>query len=111
MPVLYQSATGFEVDKEDLMEAAMRINQLERAYNSRLGLTARDDILPPRFTEDPMPEGPAKGKVYDILDEIRVVWYRQHGWDENGIPTRATLASYDLEDVAADLEMNDIHLK
>jgi aldehyde:ferredoxin oxidoreductase len=108
IPALYGAATGFEVDKEELMDAAMRVNNLERAYNARLGLTAKDDILPPRFTQDPMPEGPAKGKVYDMLEPIREAWYKQHGWDAEGVPTHATLADYGLEDVAEDLVRNGI---
>jgi aldehyde:ferredoxin oxidoreductase len=110
IPQLYQAATGFETDKEELLDAAMRVNHLERAYNARLGLRAKDDILPPRFTEDPMPEGPSKGKVFDILEPIRAAWYQQHGWDEEGIPTRATLADYGLEDIADDLEQHNIVL-
>ena len=110
IPLLYKAATSFEVDKEELLEAAMRVNHVERAYNARLGLRAKDDILPPRFTEDPMPEGPSKGKVFDILEPMRAAWYRQHGWDAEGVPTRATLASYELEDIAADLERHSIVL-
>jgi len=110
IPSLYSAATGFDVDKEELLAAATRVNHLERAYNARLGLTAKDDILPPRFTEDPMPEGPSKGKVYDILEPMRIAWYRQHGWDAEGVPTRATLAAYQLEDIASDLEENGVHV-
>ncbi len=88
----------------------MRVNHVERAYNCRLGLRAKDDILPPRFTEDPMPEGPSKGKVFDILEPMRAAWYQQHGWDAEGVPTRATLANYELEDIAADLERHNIVL-
>jgi aldehyde:ferredoxin oxidoreductase len=111
IPELYSAATGFDVDKEELMEAAMRVNHLERAYNARLGLRAKDDILPPRFTEDPMPEGPATGKVYDILEPIREAWYRQHGWDEEGVPTRQTLIDYGLEDILEDLERHGVTVK
>jgi aldehyde:ferredoxin oxidoreductase len=110
IPDLYASATGFDIDKEELLAAATRVNHLERAYNARLGLTAKDDILPPRFTEDPMPEGPAKGKVYDILESMRGAWYQQHGWDEEGIPTRETLLAYQLGDVAEDLVDNGVHV-
>jgi aldehyde:ferredoxin oxidoreductase len=110
IPDLYASATGFDIDKEELLAAATRVNHLERAYNARLGLTAKDDILPPRFTEDPMPEGPAKGKVYDILEPMRAAWYQQHGWDEEGIPTRETLLAYQLGDVAEDLVDNGVHV-
>jgi aldehyde:ferredoxin oxidoreductase len=110
IPALYSAATGFDIDKEELLAAATRVNHLERAYNARLGLTAKDDILPPRFTEDPMPEGPAKGKVYDILEPMRIAWYQQHGWNADGVPTRATLAAYQLDDIAADLEAHGVSL-
>jgi aldehyde:ferredoxin oxidoreductase len=110
IPALYSAATGFDIDKEELLAAATRINHLERAYNARLGLTAKDDILPPRFTEDPMPEGPSKGKVHDILEPMRTAWYRQHGWDEEGVPTYQTLAAFQLEDVAEDLKDNGVHV-
>ncbi len=110
IPALYAAATGFATDKEDLLDASMRITNLERAYNARLGLTAKDDILPPRFTEDPMPEGPSKGKVNDIVEPVREAWYKQHGWNAEGVPTRETLSAYGLDDIAEDLESHHIHL-
>lgn len=84
---------------------------IERAHNCRLGLTAKDDILPPRFTEDPMPEGPAKGKVFDILDEMKQAWYKVQGWDTmTGIPTRDRLIQLGLGDIAGDLQSHGIEI-
>jgi len=72
-------------------------------------LTADDDILPPRFTEDPMPEGPSKGKVYDILEPMKEAWYTVQGWDpKTGIPRQETLARLGLADIAADLKKHGI---
>lgn len=109
IPQLYTAATGFELSSEELLEAGARVTNVERAHNSRLGLTAVDDTLPPRFTQDPMPEGPAKGKVYDILEPIKEAWYTVQGWNpETGIPTRERLTELGLEDIADDLERNGI---
>lgn len=105
IPALYTAATGFDLTKEQLLETAARVTNVERAHNCRLGLTAADDTLPPRFTEDPMPEGPSKGKVYDILEPMKEAWYTVQGWDpKTGIPKRETLETLGLSDIADDLE-------
>jgi aldehyde:ferredoxin oxidoreductase len=111
VPKLYHAATGFELSGDELLHAATRVNDLERAHNNRLGLTAKDDTLPPRFTDDPMPEGPAKGQVYDILEPFREAWYTAQGWNpETGIPRRERLESLGLGDVADDLEARGIDI-
>jgi aldehyde:ferredoxin oxidoreductase len=111
LPGLYSAATGNEVSGEDLIEAGIRVTNIERAHNVRLGLTAKDDILPPRFTEDAMPAGPKKGEVYDILDGVKRAFYTASGWDpETGIPCRASLEDMGLADIADDLERHGIAL-
>jgi aldehyde:ferredoxin oxidoreductase len=111
LPGLYSAATGNEVSGEDLIEAGIRVTNIERAHNVRLGLTAKDDILPPRFTEDAMPAGPKKGQVYDILDGVKRAFYTASGWDpETGIPCRASLEDMGLADIADDLERHGIAL-
>lgn len=109
IPALYSSATGVKITGDDLLLMAERLNNLERAHNARLGMTAEHDTLPPRFTEDVMPEGPAKGAVYDILDPLKEAWYKIHGWDEEtGKPKRQKLEELGLKDVADDLEQRKV---
>jgi aldehyde:ferredoxin oxidoreductase len=104
LPALYKAATGFELSRDELLRTAARVTNVERAHNCRLGLTADDDTLPPRFTQDPMPEGPAKGQVYDILKPMKEAWYTVQGWNpETGIPRRETLEALGLADIADDL--------
>lgn len=111
IPGLYSSATGIETSAEDLLLAGSRVTNIERAHNVRLGLTAKDDILPPRFTEDPMPNGPAAGKVYDILEPMKAAWYTVEGWNpETGIPRRKRLEELGLGDIADDLESRGIDI-
>ena len=90
------------------MLAAERVINLERAHNVRLGLTSENDTLPPRFTKDPMPAGPAKGQVHDILEPLKEAWYKNHGWDETGQPNREKLVELGLQDVADDLAQRKI---
>lgn len=104
VPGLYSAATGVALTGEELLHIAERVTNVERAHNARLGLTSADDSMPPRWTQDPMPEGPAKGKVYDILEGMKAAWYTVHGWDTaTGLPTREKLKALGLADIADDL--------
>jgi aldehyde:ferredoxin oxidoreductase len=111
VPLLYTAATGLKLTRDELLETAVRVVNIERAHNCRLGLTAAHDTLPPRFTEDPMPAGPSKGKVYDILDPMKEAWYIVQGWNpETGIPKRERLEELGLGDIANDLEHHGIDI-
>ena len=109
VPALYTAATGIELSSDDLLEISARVTNVERAHNCRLGLTAADDTLPPRFTKDPMPSGPAKGKVYDILQPMKDAWYTIQGWNpKTGIPSRERLEELSIGDIADDLERHGV---
>ncbi len=76
--------------KERLEETGERIWNLERQFNVAAGLDRKDDSLPPRLLNDPLPSGTAKGRVCDLntmLDE----YYELRGWNSQGIPTQATI--------------------
>ena len=91
-------------DPRHLRFIAERITNLTRAFNVREGISRKDDALHPRFTNEPMPDGPAKGYVCNLkpmLDE----YYELRGWDkETGLIPRKTLEKLGLEDAAKKLE-------
>jgi len=60
-----------------------------------LGLTKDDDTLPPRFLQDPMPDGAAKGQIVH-LDVTLPEYYELRGWSDTGIPTEAKLHELNL---------------
>ena len=86
-------ATGLKLNSKELKAIAERIYTLERTMLIKEGLSRRDDTLPKRFFDEPVPEGPARGEVVSreefnkILDEN----YKLHGWDKNGVPKGNTL--------------------
>ena len=83
---------------------AERISNLRRCFNVREGITRRDENLPKRFTEEPMPHGPAKGHVCNLEPMLRE-YYQYRRWDyETGLPYRETLEELGLKDVADELE-------
>ncbi|MFX0015677.1 MAG: 3-hexulose-6-phosphate synthase [Promethearchaeota archaeon] len=83
---LLTTATGFYIDEAEFRKIGERIYNLERLFNIREGLTEESDSLPPRFLNDPMPEGPAKGHIVN-LDNLLKDYYRIRGWNEQGIPS------------------------
>ncbi|MCK7480805.1 MAG: aldehyde ferredoxin oxidoreductase C-terminal domain-containing protein [Candidatus Moduliflexus flocculans] len=53
------------------------------------------DTLPPRMLHEPLPDGPAKGKVVE-LDKMLPEFYQRRGWDEKGYPTKEKLMELGL---------------
>ena len=83
---MLRSALGWDIPDEEILKIGERIWNLERLFNIDAGFSKADDTLPPRLLEEPMPSGPAKGKVVE-LQEMLIEYYQVRGWDENGIPT------------------------
>ena len=110
VPGLYSAATGWEVSGDELLRAAERVINVERAHNARLGLTGANDTMPPRFTKDPMNKGPAEGNIFDILEPMKEAWYQVHGWTETGLPRREKLEEFGLQDIADNLESEGIDI-
>jgi aldehyde:ferredoxin oxidoreductase len=80
---------------EEFLKTGERIFSLERLFNKREGFGKKDDTLPERLLKEPMPEGPAKGKVHP-LEKMLTVYYEKRGYDENGHPTEDKLKELGL---------------
>ena len=93
---LVNSATGAEYALDELEKIGDRILNAERLFLMRAGFDRRQDSLPARFTETPMPDGPAKGVVCH-LDEMLEHYYRIRGWSQNGLPTEEKLNDLGLD--------------
>lgn len=93
---LIEAATGIDMGgHKGLMKTGERIFNLEKLFNLKSGLTARDDTLPKRMLEEPMPEGPAKGMVVHLA-EMLPEYYKTRGWSLEGIPTTSKLQALGL---------------
>ena len=77
------------------MEAGDRIWNLERLFNLKAGYTGKDDTLPKRLLNIPMPTGPAEGNVAK-LNEILPEYYKLRGWDTDGQPRKSKLKALGL---------------
>lgn len=100
---IVSAATGFKLNETDMRITGERIVNMNRAFNVRLGITRKDDMLPDRFLNEPAPEGPPKGHVVE-LEQMLDEYYEHRRWDKKtGLPTRYGLERLGLENIANDL--------
>ncbi|MBT4818498.1 MAG: aldehyde ferredoxin oxidoreductase, partial [Lentisphaerae bacterium] len=95
---LVNLVTDWGVTSAELEAVGERIYNLERRINVRRGAARDQDTLPWRSMNEPIPDGPAEGRVCppaqlaELLDE----YYVLRGWDANGRPTVETLTRLGL---------------
>ncbi len=100
---LVNLATGWDYSTAEYKQVGERVYNLARAFNNREGLSAKDDTLPKRLLEEPLPEGPAEGHVNE-LSILLERYYQLRGWDDQtGKPTAEKLRELGLEDVIPEL--------
>ncbi len=105
MSRLFKYTTGWDMSEDELRTLADRVDTLIRVFNVREGFDRKDDRLPARFLKDPLPSGPAKGKVVDAesMETMLTEYYTLRGWDDRGVPTRDTLHRLGLDEIAGDI--------
>jgi aldehyde:ferredoxin oxidoreductase len=86
---LLKSGTGLSFTTDRLNRALLWVINAERRLNIDFGVTADDDTLPPRFTGEPLAEGPSRGQVVPVIDMVQE-YYRLRGWDDRGRPPDET---------------------
>ncbi len=98
MAKLVNLVTGWDIDVDGLKQIGERIFNLERSINVSRGVSRKDDILPFRVMNEPIPDGPSGGRYCprDKLDAMLDKYYALRGWSEDGIPTDAKLTELGL---------------
>lgn len=89
---------GEKLTADDLMLIGERVVSLERLFNLRAGLSGGDDRLPVQFTDEPLTEGPAQGRV-SKANEMLPEYYELRGWTPEGEPSPETLERLGLKGV------------
>jgi aldehyde:ferredoxin oxidoreductase len=102
----YTALTGMSLTPADLLLAGERACNLEKAFNSRIGLRREDDRLSDRWMNEPVTFEYGRGmKAADYLNELLDEYYERHGWDKHtSLQTRERLVSLGLSDIADVLE-------
>jgi aldehyde:ferredoxin oxidoreductase len=91
---MLSSITGWDISDNELLVIGERVTNIERLMNNQYGAEEKQDALPRRFLEEPMPDGPAKGQI-SHLPEMLPEYYALRGW-ENGRPTKDKLEELGL---------------
>jgi len=92
-----KSACGIDITGDEIRLAGEREFNLRRLCNVAVGVTRKDDTLPPRLLSQPRPSGRNAGQL-PFLGKMLNEYYKLRGWDAEGIPTLTTLARLDLLD-------------
>jgi len=102
---MIRCVTGWDVTAPDLDRIGERIVNLERAFNVREGAGRRQDTLPARVMDEPIPDGPRAGMrcSREELDGMLDAYYRLRGWSARGVPSRGKLEELGLGFAASDL--------
>lgn len=105
---VFPMVTGIDYSWDDLLKASERIWNLTRAFSAReIADFGRSwDYPPRRFMEEPVPKGPAEGKLVsrENCDALLDNYYRARGWSAKGLPRRSKLNELGLSFVADELE-------
>jgi aldehyde:ferredoxin oxidoreductase len=107
MAKLYTLVTGYEMTPEELKKSGERINTVARLINIREGLGRKDDTLPWKVMNEPIPdEGPVKGAFVsrEELDLLLDDYYESRGWTLEGVPTTAKLKELGMDDLLGIVE-------
>lgn len=86
--------TGWDLSTDEVMKIGERIYNLERLIMNKYGFDGKDDTLPKRLLNEPLPEGAAKGHVVE-LDKMREEYYKIRGWVD-GRPTQEKLKELEI---------------
>ena len=89
------AVTGWDFDVEEMFLTGERIFNLKRKINNKMGISRKDDTLPPRLLAHDRGEGAAAGSL-PHLGKMLAEYYELRGWTKEGIPTSETLARLGL---------------
>lgn len=85
---IYSGYTGLDYGPEDLLDAARRIQDIERHFNIKAGFTKKDDTLPDRmFTEEiKIGDHPRAIDKEGQFEPMLQKYYEIRDWDAHGVP-------------------------
>src|SRR5450756_2338660 len=104
---LKEKVIAAEREEAELLAGTADAGDVEGALECKMGRRRENDTIPKTEFDKPIARGYWKGKggtSRERLEQMKTEYYTIRGWDvETGVPLKATLAEYGLDDVAADL--------
>jgi aldehyde:ferredoxin oxidoreductase len=94
----FNMITGRDMDVESFMKRGERVFNLKRLYNTRLGISRKDDFLPPRFLTLNREDDELTNQLPPI-GRLLSGYYAYRNWSEDGIPTAEKLSELGLNEL------------
>jgi aldehyde:ferredoxin oxidoreductase len=88
--------TGWDFDGASLLKAGTRIFTVKRLYNNRLGISRKDDVLPPRLTQFARDAGGSKDRL-PPQGQLLNDYYQLRKWTEFGEPKPEALRELGID--------------
>lgn len=92
------AVTNWNLTGEELMLIGERLHNIKRIYNNRIGISRKDDYLPPRLQYHDRKTGAAAGLLPNMT-KLLTEYYQIRGWDSEGMPTVEKLETLDLTNI------------
>ncbi|MBE6008763.1 MAG: aldehyde:ferredoxin oxidoreductase, partial [Lachnospiraceae bacterium] len=88
--------TGMKMSVAKYAKCGERGYNLERALDVKFGVSAKDDTLPKRLTDELQDPSDPKSRV--PLERMKKVYYNARGWTKDGTPSSRTLKKLKIEE-------------
>jgi aldehyde:ferredoxin oxidoreductase len=88
--------TGWDFDGASLLKTGARIFNAKRIYNNHLGISRKDDTLPPRIANSARDSGGSKGRI-PPQGKLLSDYYRLRKWTEFGQPSPELLKELEID--------------
>jgi aldehyde:ferredoxin oxidoreductase len=91
--------TGWNINGKELLKIGERVNNLQRMFNIREGISRKDDQMPERLKETSEfgKYSHVPGYAINDYDLMLNEYYDASGWDENGVPKTDKLSELGLD--------------
>jgi aldehyde:ferredoxin oxidoreductase len=96
---MVSGVTGLDFSTARLEVIANRIATVERLFNLKAGAMADDDLLPERFSREPITvAGTDRTVSRGDMIQMRADYYRVRNWDQNGRPAPGLLQALNIKE-------------
>jgi len=85
LSTIIELTTGLKLDEKSLRKISSNIQNEGRKFNLREGITAEDDTIPRRLSDEPLGKDEKTIRRED-LQKMLQDYYALRGWNSEGIP-------------------------
>jgi len=104
---LLNAVTGWDYTLEEVKLMGLRTANLLRLFDIKQGIYSILDYPSQRYGSAPSGEASKQGSILTRWEKMLQVFYREMGWDDNGVPLPGTVERLGLSDILDDVASTD----